>query len=274
VVSTEQGVLLFENRTQHVLYHGDNLRVLKSLDANIVNLVYIDPPFNTGDIQSLNKYQYSDIFQNRQEFLKFLSDRLIEIKRVLTENGSLFLHIDQRESHYCKILLDNIFGEECFMNEIIWAYDYGGRSKSKWSKKHDNIFWYVNDSNNYTFNLDNSDRLEYMAPKLVGEEKAELGKIPTDVWWHTIVHTHGKERTGYPTQKPLGIINRIVKVHSNKGDLLMDCFAGSGSIGEAAVINDRNSILIDINPQAIEVIQKRMNKYTDISVRKFDNERD
>lgn len=264
-----QCVLDIGTPNSHKLYFGDNLEVMKSLESNLVNLVYIDPPFNTGYIQSLGEYQYTDIFSSRQEFLSFLEVRLLEIKRLLKNNGSLFLHIDQRESHYCKILLDNIFGEECFMNEIIWAYDYGGRSKKRWSRKHDNIFWYVMDPENYVFNLQDSDRIKYMAPELVGAEKANLGKTPTDVWWHTIVHTHGTERTGYPTQKPLGIINRIVNVHSNKDDTIMDCFAGSGSIGESAIINGRNSIMIDVNKQSIEVITSRMEKYCNLEVIEF-----
>ena len=256
----------FRVGTSHSLYFGDNLGILKNIDNELVNLVYIDPPFNTGDKQSLNGLEYCDKFDNRDSFLEFIRLRLVEIKRILKPNGSLFFHIDQRESHYCKIMLDQIFGENCFMNEIIWSYDYGGRSKNRWSRKHDSIFWYVNDPSNYVFNLDNSDRIPYLAPKLVGKEKAERGKIPTDVWWHTIVPTNSAERTGYPTQKPLGIINRIINVHSNEDDLVMDCFAGSGTVGESAARSNRNSIMIDINPSAIDIIKRRMSYYTDLEV--------
>ena len=180
---------------------------------------------------------------------------------MLKPSGSFFLHVDYREVHYCKVFLDGLFGRDSFMNEIIWAYDYGGRSKSRWSAKHDSILWYAKDPNDYTFNYDEMDRIPYMAPGLVGPEKAARGKTPTDVWWHTIVTTGGKEKTGYPTQKPLGIIKRIVSVHSSPGDLLMDFFAGSGTLGEAAALLDRSFILVDNNEEAIRVMAKRLAPY-------------
>jgi site-specific DNA-methyltransferase (adenine-specific) len=248
-----------------------------------VDLIYIDPPFNTGKTQSHTRIKtvadnggdrvgfggktyastkgittsYADKFDDLQEFL---APRLIEAHRVLKPVGSLFFHIDYREVHYCKILLDQIFGRDSFKNEIIWAYDYGARSKSKWPAKHDNILWYAKDPENYTFNLDECDRIEYMAPGLVGPTKAAKGKLPTDVWWHTIVPTNGSERTGYATQKPLGLIERIVKVHSNPDDQLLDFFAGSGTFGEAAKKCGRNFILIDENPQAINIMEARLNE--------------
>ena len=160
--------------------------------------------------------------------------------------------------HYAKVLLDGIFGRESFINEIIWAYDYGGRSRKRWSPKHDNILWYAKDPGNYTFNYDAIDRVPYMAPSLVTAEKARRGKTPTDTWWHTIVSPTGREKTGYPTQKPLGVLNRIVRVHSNPGDLLLDAFAGSGTLGEAAVRNGRNAVLIDQNEAALKVMEERL----------------
>lgn len=177
---------------------------------------------------------------------------------LLSPRGSFFLHLDYREVHYAKVYLDQVFGRESFINEIVWAYDYGARSKKRWSPKHDNILWYAKDPKDYTFNLDASDRIPYMAPGLVGPEKAARGKTPTDTWWHTIVSPNGKEKTGYPTQKPLGIIERIVKVHSNRGDRLLDFFAGSGTFGEAALRNGRSCVLIDNNPEAIEVMLRRL----------------
>ncbi len=263
------------------VHFSDNLPVLHSLADDTVNLVYIDPPFNTGKIQArtqirttrdeggdrtgfqgrryrttpLGQHQYADTFD---EYLAFLEPRLIETRRILAENGSLFFHIDCREAHYCKILLDSIFGRECFINEIIWAYDYGGRSKRKWPAKHDTIFWYAKNPKSYTFNLDECDRIPYMAPALVGTEKAKRGKTPTDTWWHTIVGTNGKEKTGYPTQKPRGVIDRIVRVHSNPGDLLCDFFAGSGTLGESAAALNRRCILVDSNPAAIDVMRQRL----------------
>ena len=263
---------------------ADNLDFLRNIEDGSVNLIYIDPPFNTGATQSMtslktvrddegdrigfggNRYRtergesksYLDSFD---DYIGFLMSRMEEAKRVLAPNGSLFLHIDQRESHYCKVLLDQVFGRGSFMNEIIWSYDYGGRSKRKWPAKHDTIFWYAVDPKNYTFNADNIDRIPYMAPSLVGKEKAARGKIPTDVWWQTIVPTNGKERTGYPTQKPIAILDRIVKVHSNAGELVMDFFAGSGTTGVAAAKNDRRFVLVDANNEAVQIAAKRLNEY-------------
>lgn len=183
---------------------------------------------------------------------------------MLKPSGSLYFHIDYRESHYCKVLLDDIFGRDSFLNEIIWAYDYGARTRKKWPPKHDNIFWYAKDPRRYTFNYDSLDRIPYMAPGLVGPEKAARGKTPTDVWWQTIVATGGKEKTGYPTQKPLAIINRIIKASSHPGDMVMDFFAGSGTVGESCLKLDRRFILIDNNPASIEVMKKRFATVTDI----------
>ena len=263
---------------------GDNLEALRKLPAASAQLIYIDPPFNTGKVQSrtqlktvqddlagdrigfagrsyrtqrLGTTSYSDVFE---DFIGFLRPRVEEAYRVLSPTGSFFFHIDYREVHYCKIMLDEIFGRDCFQNEIIWAYDYGARAKKRWPAKHDNILWYSKDPERYTFNLDECDRIAYMAPGLVGPEKAARGKTPTDVWWHTIVPTNGKERTGYATQKPLGILERIVKVHSNPGDVVLDFFAGSGTAGEAALRHGRDYILVDSNPQAVELMRKRLSQ--------------
>lgn len=266
------------------IYHDDNLNVLKQLPSECIDLIYIDPPFNTGKIQQrtqiktiadeegdrtgfknkryktikLDTKGYSDKFD---DFLGFLRPRMEEAYRILKSNGSLFFHLDYREIHYCKIMLDEIFGRESFINEIIWAYDYGARSKNKWPAKHDNILWYAKNPTQYTFNYGEMDRIPYMAPGLVGKEKAERGKTPTDVWWHTIVSPNGKEKTGYATQKPLGIISRIVKIHSHAGDLLCDFFGGSGTLGEAAHTLGRDCILIDQNPEAIAVMKKRFQNF-------------
>jgi site-specific DNA-methyltransferase (adenine-specific) len=262
------------------IFFGDNLQVLKTLQGESVDLIYIDPPFNTGKQQSRKqirvekdengdrvgfggkRYQteviaeraYRDYFD---DYLGFLEPRLQEAYRILNPNGSLYFHIDYREVHYCKVLLDEIFGRESFLNEIIWAYDFGGRSKTRWPAKHDNILYYVKDPEHYTFNRDEVDRIPYMAPGLVGKKKAEAGKFPTDTWWHTIVGTNSKEKTGYPTQKPVGVLRRIVSASSNSGDLVLDFFAGSGTIGDVCLDLDRQFILVDNNPQAITVMQKR-----------------
>jgi site-specific DNA-methyltransferase (adenine-specific) len=260
---------------------ADNIDWLRARERASVDLIYIDPPFNTGKRQQRtrmknvrdeegdrtgfggHKYRteklasgsYADTYD---DFLGFLEPRLTEAHRILRANGSFFFHIDYREVHYCKVLLDQIFGRASFMNEIIWAYDYGARSKKRWSPKHDSILWYAKDPKNYTFNFDEMDRIPYMAPGLVSKEKAARGKTPTDVWWHTIVSPGGREKTGYPTQKPLGVLERIVKVHSSPGDLLLDFFAGSGTLGEAAAKHDRSAILIDGNPEAVETMRTRL----------------
>jgi len=262
------------------VHRGDNLRVLAAMPPRAFDLIYIDPPFNTGRTQRrtqlrtrrtsggdrtgfggqryastrLGTRQFDDTFD---DYLAFLGPRLLEAKRVLRATGSLFVHLDAREVHYVKVRLDEIFGRASFMNEIIWAYDYGGRSKAKWAQKHDTILWYANDPARYTFRPSESDRLPYMAPSLVTPEKRSRGKLPTDTWWNTIVSPTGREKTGYPTQKPLAILERIVKVHSRPGDALLDFFAGSGSFGEAADRHGRDVTLVDSNPAAIRVMKKR-----------------
>ena len=264
---------------------GDNLEVLARTPSECAGLVYIDPPFNTGRARTrtstrsvrdesggdrigfhgkryrtieLGSTGYRDCFD---DYLGFLAPRLEEARRVLRPDGSLFLHVDYREVHYCKVLLDQIFGRTSFVNEIIWAYDYGARSRSRWSAKHDNILWYAKDPAHYVFRHDEIDRIPYMAPDLVGPEKAARGKTPTDVWWHTIVSPNGREKTGYATQKPLGIVERLVRVHSSPGDLVVDFFAGSGTLGEAAARLGRDFLLVDDNPAAIEVMAKRLSPY-------------
>ena len=179
----------------------------------------------------------------------------------MTPDGSLFVHLDAREVHYVKVALDRLLGRDRFRNEIIWAYDYGGRPKNRWPCKHDTILWYALDPAEYVFEYDAIDRIPYMAPGLVTKEKAARGKTPTDVWWNTIVPTNGREKTGYPTQKPLAILNRIVAVHSRPGDVVLDFFAGSGTTGEAAAIHDRSFVLVDDNPEAIRVAAERLSAY-------------
>jgi len=262
------------------VYFADNLPVLQSLPSDSVDLIYIDPPFNTGKTQGrtqiravrsetgdrtgfqgkryetikIGSQAYTDLFD---DYLAFLEPRLIEAYRLLQPHGSLYFHIDYREVHYCKLLLDAIFGRDSFLNEIIWAYDYGARTRRKWPPKHDNILWYAKDPAHYTFHFESLERLPYMAPGLVGPEKAARGKTPTDTWWHTIVPTNGREKTGYPTQKPLGILRRIIQASSNPGDLVLDFFAGSGTTGAACLELGRQFILIDNNLQAIQTMQQR-----------------
>lgn len=266
---------------ENIVHLADNMAVLATLSAGTVDLVYIDPPFNTGGAQKrvqlktlqdengdrsgfagkryrterVGESSYVDKFD---DYIAFLEPRLREAHRVLAPHGSLYLHLDYREVHYAKVLLDGIFGRENFLNEIIWAYDYGARQRDRWPTKHDNILFYVKNRKHYTWNRDAVDRIPYMAPALVGPEKAARGKLPTDTWWHTIVSPTGKEKTGYPTQKPLGIIRRIILASSNPGDLVLDFFAGSGTTGAAAHELGRRFILVDNNPEAFEVMKKRL----------------
>jgi site-specific DNA-methyltransferase (adenine-specific) len=234
---------------------GDNAAVLPTLPEKFAQLIYIDPPFNTGKVQKRECGSYIDKFDNYEAFLM---PRIEAAMRCLTAHGSLFVHLDYREVHYIKVALDRLLGRDRFMNEIIWSYDYGGRPKNRWPAKHDTILWYAADPEKYTFNFHEIDRIPYMAPSLVGAEKAERGKTPTDVWWHTIVPTNGREKTGYPTQKPLGVLNRLIKVHSRPGDVVLDFFAGSGTTGEAAATNGRGFVLIDSNPEAVKIAAARL----------------
>lgn len=262
------------------VYLADNLEVLKNIPSGSVQLVYIDPPFNTGKTQKRESIRtvrsdsgdrkgfkgqsyesiresvtsYNDSFTN---YWEFLAPRLEEAHRILHETGTLYLHLDFREVHYAKVMLDGLFGRDNFVNEIIWAYDYGARSTKKWPAKHDNILVYSK-SPNYFFNSEEVDREPYMAPGLVTPEKAERGKLPTDVWWHTIVSPTGKEKTGYATQKPEGILRRIITASSRPGDLVVDFFAGSGTTGAVAKKLGRHFLLVDQNPDAFEVIKKRL----------------
>jgi site-specific DNA-methyltransferase (adenine-specific) len=260
---------------------GDNLEVLPCLQSEAFQLIYIDPPFNTGRTQTRKTLQTvpaqdgdrtgfmgrryktrllaeSSYLDEFDDYLAFLEPRLREARRLLATSGTFYFHIDYREAHHCKLLLDEIFGRECFLNEIIWAYDYGARSKRRWPAKHDTILVYVKDPTGYHYDAEAVDREPYMAPGLVTPEKAAKGKLPTDVWWHTIVPTNGPEKTGYPTQKPEGIIRRMVQASTRPGDWCLDFFAGSGTVGAVAAKLDRRYVLVDCNPEAVRVIRERL----------------
>jgi len=260
---------------------GENLELLPRFADASFQLIYIDPPFNTGRRQErrtlravgdpdagrvgfggrryrtelLARSSYRDSFD---EYLSFLAPRLEQAHRLLGEEGTLYFHIDYREAHHCKLLLDEIFGRSSFLNEIIWAYDFGARARRRWPAKHDTILVYVKDPERYHFDSAEVDREPYMAPGLVGAEKAARGKLPTDVWWHTIVPTSGTEKTGYPTQKPEGVLRRIVAASSRPGDWCLDFFAGSGTLGAVAARMGRRYVLIDSNPEAVRVMRRRL----------------
>ncbi len=262
---------------------GDNLPVLEGFAHESFQLIYIDPPFNTGRRQTrrtlattsegegggdrtgfggrryrtrlLSESSYADHFE---DYLAFLMPRFEQARRLLTRSGTFYLHVDYREAHYCKLALDEVFGRECFLNEIVWAYDYGARSKRSWPAKHDTILVYVKTAGGHHFDAEAVDREPYMAPGLVTAEKAARGKLPTDVWWHTIVPTNGREKTGYPTQKPEGILRRIVQASTAEGDWCLDFFAGSGTLGAVAARLGRRYVLIDENPGAVAVMRARL----------------
>ena len=274
-------------KTTQQIIHGDNLSELGKLPSAFASMIYIDPPFNTGEVQERKRIKttetagsgdrtgfggkrydtktiegtptYTDTFD---DFEGFLMPRIEKSLRCLTSNGSIFIHLDYREVHYIKVAMDKLLGRQRFLNELIWSYDFGGRSKSKWSNKHNTILVYVLNPDDYIFNFDAMIRIPYLAPGLVGAEKAERGKTPTDVLWHTIVPTNGKEKTGYPTQKPLGLLEMLVKVHTNPGDTVLDYFCGSGTAGEAAAKNGRGYVLIDEKKEAVEIAAKRLAPYS------------
>jgi len=263
------------------LHHGDNLATMETLPDESFQLIYMDPPFNTGrrqerqqmtNIQSESGsrmgfqgksydtvkgalYGYDDAFE---DYWEFLEPRLVEAHRLLTDSGTLYLHLDYREAHYAKVALDALFGRESFLNEIIWAYDYGAKSTKRWPTKHDTILVYVKNPATYYFDSTAVDREPYMAPGLVTPEKVARGKLPTDVWWHTIVSPTGKEKTGYATQKPVGILRRIIQASSAEGDRVLDPFAGSGTTGAAAVELGRSCVLIDSSEESVSLIEQRL----------------
>jgi site-specific DNA-methyltransferase (adenine-specific) len=264
-----------------LIFAADNAAVLPLLPDGAFGLIYLDPPFNTGRAQVRRSMRtvrsaegnrvgfrgqtyenvrgrvsaYDDVFG---DYWAYLEPRLEQLWRLLADDGTLYLHLDYREVHYAKVLLDALFGRDCFLNEIIWAYDFGARTKRRWPAKHDNILVYVKDPANYVFDAEAVDREPYMAPGLVGPDKAARGKLPTDVWWHTIVSPTGREKTGYPTQKPEGVLRRIVQASSRPGDWVLDCFAGSGTLGAVARSLGRRFVLVDSNPEAVAVMRARL----------------
>jgi len=264
-----------------LIVHGDNAEALGCLPDGVFDLIYLDPPFNTGRAQKrhtlttsasadgdrvgfggrryettlLQSLAYDDEFA---DYLSFLAPRLARLRELLAPHGTLYFHIDYREAHYCKLLLDELFGRDAFLNEIIWAYDYGAKPRRRWPAKHDTILAYVKTPGAHYFDADAVDREPYMAPGLVTPEKAARGKRPTDVWFHTIVPTNGSEKTGYPSQKPEGVVRRLVQASSKPGGWCLDPFAGSGTLGAVCAQLGRRFVLIDLSPVAVEVMRERL----------------
>jgi site-specific DNA-methyltransferase (adenine-specific) len=275
---------MFGTFTEDLILLGDNLEVLAGFDDDSFQLAYADPPFNTGrrqrrltlevearpegDRTGFGGRRYAtrvrgdaSFADSYDDYLGFLEPRLRELRRLLAPTGTLYLHLDYREAHYAKVLLDGLFGRECFLNEIIWAYDYGARPRRRWPAKHDTILVYVKDPERYWFDAEAVEREPYMAPGLVTAEKAARGKLPTDVWWHTIVSPTGKEKTGYPTQKPEGVLRRIVQASTRPGDWCLDPFAGSGTLGAVCAELGRRYVLVDSSPDAVEVARARLARF-------------
>ncbi len=244
--------------------HAEALDAMRNMADGSFDMVYSDPPFGTGqervmlrkrEGKVISKISYNDRYE---DYLAFLRPHLEEMHRVLKATGTLYLHLDCRWSHYAKVMLDEVFGPECFLNEVIWAYDYGGRGKRCWPQKHDNVLVYVKTPGEHVFEWDAIDRIPYMAPGLQKDPaRAASGKVPTDVWWMSIVGTQSKERNGYPTQKPVKLIERAILASCPQGGTVLDPFAGSGTTGQAALNLSRPFTLVDLSPWAIEVMQER-----------------
>jgi site-specific DNA-methyltransferase (adenine-specific) len=264
-----------------LVIEADCDEVLPRLPDGAFELIYVDPPFNTGaprrhrrlevardpagerigfgghryTARATTEMAYADRFE---DYVAFLAPKLARARELLAPEGTLYVHLDYREAHYVKVALDAIFGRDCFLNEIIWAYDYGAKPTRRWPAKHDTILVYVRDRDRHLFDADAVEREPYMAPGLVSAEKAARGKRPTDTWWHTIVPTNGPERTGYPTQKPEGVLRRIVAASSRPGGWCLDFFAGSGTLGAVCAQLGRHYVLVDSNPQAVAVMRARL----------------
>ena len=255
--------------------------VLPLLPEGAFELIYVDPPFNTGSQRRYRRLEVArdgdgdrvgfgghryrssersvmDYADSYEDYLGFLVPKLTRARELLAPEGTLYVHLDYREAHYVKVALDRIFGRECFLNEIIWAYDYGAKPLRRWPAKHDTILVYVREAGRHLFDADAVEREPYMAPGLAGAAKAARGKRPTDTWWHTIVATSGRERTGYPTQKPEGVVRRIVAASSRPGGWCLDFFAGSGTLGAVCAQLGRHYVLVDSNPQAVAVMRERL----------------
>jgi len=264
------------------VFEADALELLSRLPDGCLDLVYIDPPFCTGSRQRLDTiaasesgdqkrtdfagryatYEIKSSFSYRddmpfEEYLVWLEKVVTEIRRALKETGSMYLHLDWHASAHARLICDRVFGLDQFLNEIIWAYDFGGRARDKWARKHDTILWYAK-GKTHTFNREAIERIPYMAPKLVGAEKAARGKLPTSVWWMTVEPTGSLDRTGYPTQKPTKLLERIITASSNPGDLVADFFGGSGTTAAVAHSLRRRFLTCDSNPAAVEVIKARL----------------
>ena len=274
------------------IFWGDNLQVMSHLLKEYrgkIDLIYIDPPFdskadykkkikmkNTGtalsDTSTFEEKQYGDIWTN-DEYLQFMYERFILIRELLSERGSLYVHCDWHKVHHLRMVLDEVFGPSNFRNEVIWWYLWGGRGKTQWNSKHDNILFYSK-SDNWTFNymdvLDehtlmtegSKNRLNYAGAMVkTKSENSEIPQdkvLPSDTWYIATINAMAKEKENYPTQKPEELLSKIILASSNPGDIVFDCFMGSGTTQAVAMKLGRRFIGADINLGSIQTTTKRL----------------
>ena len=264
------------------LHIGDNLEIMKSMGYNTIDLIYLDPPFNSNKFYSSKGFSFNDRWKE-DDYLTFMRQRLIIMRRLLKETGSIYLHCDPTASHYLKIMMDEIFGIKNFRNEIVWCYKGPSPIKNRFPKKHDIVFYYTK-TDKRVFNCDVV-RVPYTeskekAMKRWAHTKSGIftkdnfserenkikdlfergGKIIED-WWSDIGaggHIPKNELVGYPTQKPKKLLERIIKASSNEGDIVMDPFCGSGTTCVVAKQLNRQYIGIDLSDKAIELTKQRM----------------
>ena len=294
---------------RNTLYTSDNLYVLLGLDSGLVDLIYLDPPFNSKRTYSApvgskaagasfkDMWTWKDVDEHNLDslavshpdltkfiagageihgkpmmaYLTYMSQRVVEMRRVLKDTGSFYLHCDPTAGHYLKIMLDGIFGKKNFIAEIIWSYAWGVRTTRRWNRKHDVILMYAK-SRIFTFNYsavmekrreEVLRRLEFgSASATMAADRGKSGDrtmaLPTDVWYIPTLNAMSKERTGYPTQKPLDLLKRIVLASSNEGDVVMDPFCGCATTCVAAQQLGRKWIGIDVEEQARNVLIRRL----------------
>ena len=256
----------------NVVHKAEAIHFLESIPDESVDLIYTDPPFGTGDKQQLNrkskgvivsKLSYDDKFE---DYVDFLSRHLVHMRRILKQSGTMYLHLDWRWVHYAKVECDKIFGVRNFLNHVVWSYNFGGRGRDRWPQKHDDILVYTKSCGDHLFNWDEIDRIPYAAPELqfVGRSKEEAekriatGQVPTDVWSMSIVGTASRERVGYPSQKPLKLVKRVIRASSPHRGLVVDPFAGSGTTAVAALESGRDFLVCDRSEEAINVMKDRL----------------
>jgi DNA modification methylase len=272
------------------LIHADNLAVTGGLADGAVDLIYIDPPFGTGTVrrggargtgllQGETPHHYRDVPDDPERFVTWIEPRLIESRRVLAPHGSLFVHLDYRAVHYVKVALDRIFGRPRFINEIIWCYSVGGKSRNMFGRKHDTILWYARTADHAFFpdavrvprKGGSHMRVVRTAEGALVQEKTDrrtgkvyrypvaAGKVPED-WWTDIeiLNQSDRERTGWPTQKPERLLERILCAASAEGALVADWFCGSGTTAIAAQRLDRRFLIADCAAEAVACARDRL----------------